>query len=71
VSLIRITNVNSVIRLTPEGETQSHLVIHNQESAIKISEVGMQGPEGDAGPPGRDGLDGQAGLPEVIDGGNF
>lgn len=32
---------------------------------------GAKGDDGDQGPPGRDGIDGQAGVPEILDGGNF
>lgn len=68
MSLVRLTAVSSVIRLTPEGDTSSTLVLRSQDSVIKLSQVGAQGA---AGPPGPPGTDGNAEIPEVIDGGNF
>lgn len=67
MSSIRIVAQESVIRLTPEGDG-SHLVLHEHVSAIKLSQVGAQGPQGLRGEAGEDG---QAGVPEILDGGNF
>jgi hypothetical protein len=68
VSTVRLTTNQSVLRLTPEGETTSQLVLHASQSVIKLSQLGAQGPRGFQGPPGADGT---AQIPEVIDGGNF
>jgi hypothetical protein len=71
MSTLRVVTNQSLVRLTPEGESNSKLVLHASQSVIRLSEVGIPGPPGEQGDPGQDGEDGQAGLPEIIDGGNF
>lgn len=68
MSTVRLSNVQSLIRLTAEGDTSSTLVLNSQESVIKLSQLGAQGPQGIPGPPGQDG---SAEIPDILDGGNF
>jgi hypothetical protein len=71
MSTVRVLNTQSAIRLTPEGESSSTIVVRSAESVIKLSQVGVQGAKGDQGDPGTPGQDGEAGIPEIMDGGNF
>lgn len=67
MSTLRVTTNQSVIRLTPEGDSPQ-VILSSAESTIKLSEVGVQGPRGFSGPAGQDG---SAEIPDVLDGGNF
>lgn len=68
MSTVRLTSNQSVLRLTPQGDTTSTVVIHSSQSILKLSETGAQGPQGIQGPPGQDGA---AQVPAELDGGNF
>ena len=71
MSTTRVITTQSALRLTPEGETTSTIVLRAAESVVKLSQVGAQGAKGEQGDPGTPGQDGSADIPEIIDGGNF
>lgn len=65
---LRVVTTQQVVRITAEGQAPFLVMRPSPRLELKLSEVGLQGPQGQQGPPG---VDGAAQMPPEIDGGSF